>query len=109
MHRRTAATRLVTLITLAAMAASLVGTVAVQAREGRSTDRQLKFNGDPGRDTAGVRTFRTVDVASLPAATDKGSSEGPVSGGPRAWARPRLVRPRAAARPRSSRPRTAIR
>ncbi len=77
MHRRMAATRLVTLITLAALAATLVGTVSVQAREGRSTDRQLRFNGDPGRETAGVRTFRTVDVASLPAATDKGSSEGP--------------------------------
>ncbi len=77
MHRRMAATRLVTLITLAALAATLVGTVAVQAREGRSTDRQLRINGDPARETAGVRTFRTVDVASLPAATDKGSSKGP--------------------------------
>ena len=78
MHRRTAATRLVMLTTLAALTASLVGTVAVQAREGRSTDRQLRINGDPERETAGVRTFRTVDVASLPAATGKGLSYDPV-------------------------------
>ena len=68
MHRRTAATRLVMLTTLTALAASLVGTVTVQARESRSTDRQLRINGDPERETAGVRSFRTVDVANLPVA-----------------------------------------
>jgi hypothetical protein len=77
MHRRTAATRLVTLITLAALAATLVGTVAVQAREGRSTDRQLRTPMDPERATVGVRSFRAVDVGSLPAATGKGSSYEP--------------------------------
>jgi hypothetical protein len=77
MHRRTAATRLVALITLAALAASLVGTVAVQAREGRFTDRQLRINGDPERE-AGRRTLRTVDVAKLPAASGKGSGYDPV-------------------------------
>jgi hypothetical protein len=78
MHRPTAATRLVTLTTLAALASSLVGTVAVQAREGRTDDRQLRIQGDPERETAGRRTFRTVDVASLPAATGKGSGYDPV-------------------------------
>ena len=78
MHRRTAATRLVTLITLGALAATLVGTVTVQARESRSTDRQLRIKADPARETAGLRTFRKVDVANLPAATGKGSGYDPV-------------------------------
>ena len=78
MHRRTAATRLVTLITLGALAATLVGTVTVQARESRSADRQLRIKGDPARETAGLRTFRKVDVANLPAATGKGSGYDPV-------------------------------
>ena len=69
MHRRTAATRLVTLITLGALAATLVGTVTVQARESRSTDRQLRIKADPARETAGLRTFRKVDVANLPERT----------------------------------------
>jgi hypothetical protein len=73
MHRRTATTRLVVLTTLAALTASLVGTVTVQARDARSTDRQLRSQSDPGRASAGVRGFRRVDVRNLPAATGKGS------------------------------------
>ena len=61
-----------------ALAATLVGTVTVQARESRSTDRQLRIKADPARETAGLRTFRKVDVASLPAATGKGSGYDPV-------------------------------
>ena len=58
MHRRTAATRLVMLTTLAALTASFVGTVTVQARDARSTDRHIRSQGDPARDAAGVRAFR---------------------------------------------------
>ena len=87
MHRRTAATRLVMLTTLAALTASFVGTVAVQARDARSTDRHLRSQTDPGRASAGIRGFRRVDVRSLPAATGKGSSYEPNLGRPDGFAR----------------------
>jgi hypothetical protein len=73
MHRRTAATRLVMLITLVALTASFVGTVTVQARDDRSTDRHIRSQTDPGRASAGIRGFRRVDVRNLPAATGKAS------------------------------------
>ena len=77
MTRRTAATRLVMLITLAALTASYVGAVTVQARDARSTDRQIRSNGDPARDATG-RTFRHIDMHSLPAASGKASPYEPV-------------------------------
>ncbi len=99
MHRRTAVTRLVMLTTLAALTASLVGTVAVQARDVRSTDRQLRINGDPEREAAGRRTYRTVDVGNLPAATDKGSSDGPALRRPDGTSSPATPGPQGAAPP----------
>ena len=73
MHLRTAATRLVMLITLAALTASFVGTVSVQARDARSTDRHIRSQSDPSREIGGARAFRRVDVRNLPAGTGKGS------------------------------------
>ncbi|MFL5725375.1 MAG: hypothetical protein ACJ77F_03480 [Chloroflexota bacterium] len=67
MRKRHAASRLVLLATIAALAASVVGTTAVQARAPGSGQRSLKAHQEPTRATAGVRSFRQVDVGSLPA------------------------------------------
>jgi hypothetical protein len=73
MHRRSAATRLVMLGMIAALLAGVAGTSVAQARDGRSTDRHVRYASDPERESGGTRSFRHVDVSSLPAATGKGS------------------------------------
>ncbi|HSL34495.1 MAG TPA: hypothetical protein VK871_12640, partial [Candidatus Limnocylindrales bacterium] len=67
MSRRPFAARFVTIATLAALATGMVGTTIVQARSPQAPDRQLRIADDPARESAGVRSFRHVDVAALPA------------------------------------------
>ena len=74
MTMRPAASRLVTLATLAALAASIVGTTAAEARSpGQAADRSIKIGQNPGREQSGVRSYRHVDVEGLPGSTGKAS------------------------------------
>ena len=83
MTMRPAASRLVTLATLAALAASIVGTTAADARSGSHTpDRSIRIGQDPGREQSGVRSYRHVDVAKLPASTGKASPVNPALAAP---------------------------
>jgi hypothetical protein len=77
MNRHSAAVRFVMLATLATLLAGFAGPAVVQARDGRSTERHVRYASDPQRETAGVRSFRHVDVGSLPAATGKRSPSQP--------------------------------
>ena len=83
MTMRPAASRLVTLATLAALAASIVGTTAADARSGsHAPDRSIRIGQDPGREQSGVRSYRHVDVAKLPASTGKASPVNPALAAP---------------------------
>ena len=83
MTMRPAASRLVTLATLAALAASIVGTTAADARSGsHAADRSIRIGQDPGREQSGVRSYRHVDVAKLPASTGKASPVNPALAAP---------------------------
>jgi hypothetical protein len=75
MTMRPAASRLVTFATLAALAATIVGTTAAEARApGHAADRSIRMGQDPAREQSGVRSYRHVDVAGLPKATGKASA-----------------------------------
>ena len=110
MTMRPAASRLVTLATLAALAASIVGTTAADARSGsHAADRSIRIGQDPGREQSGVRSYRHVDVAKLPASTGKASPVNRPSPRRRTASTPRR---RSASPPRPgrrSRPRTPTR
>ncbi len=83
MTMRPAASRLVTLATLAALAASIVGTTAADARSGsQATDRSIRIGQDPGREQSGVRSYRHVDVSNLPESTGKASPVEPALAAP---------------------------
>lgn len=83
MTMRPATSRLVTLATLVALAASIVGTTGADARsESRVADRSMRIEQNPGREHAGVRSYRHVDVAGLPESTGKASPVTPALGRP---------------------------
>ena len=74
---RSAASRLVTLATLVAIATALVGTTTAQARSGAAGARPAWHAQDHGRGASGASSARQVDVHRLPAAKGTASPQNP--------------------------------